>query len=323
MTRPRRRSGRAAGRRARTRCAGSAPAPRRRCRASAGRPRRPPATTAGPGATPCDDHVVHDGVGPLLGHARSSSTSSPRWSAWPITSAVMFGSGFMMLTTRLSSAACSSVTSALPSGKRADVSSTTRTPTLRGTAGLIVRLLTTVRGLAGLGVGHGEGPRACPWPPASGTSPLSVMLVGVVDRRGPAPASRRAACRTAPRRRRRGRGRRRGRRGGAVVVGAVVVVAAVGVVVGASVVAVAVASSARRGRRRPSAAPVVGRAGGRGRASVAVRSTRPRSRRGRPGRRPSSSPPRFGLTTNQPERPPRRAPRPRGRSCARANEPPS
>ena len=55
----------------------------------------------------------------------------------------MFGSRFITLTTRFSSPACSSVTVALPSGNRAEVSSTTRAPTSRGTAGLIVRLLMT------------------------------------------------------------------------------------------------------------------------------------------------------------------------------------
>ena len=49
----------------------------------------------------------------------------------------------MMDTTRSSSSACSGRISALFSGNRVEVSSTTRTGTVRGTLGLIVRKLAT------------------------------------------------------------------------------------------------------------------------------------------------------------------------------------
>src|SRR5829696_9664201 len=53
-----------------------------------------------------------------------------------MTSTVTFGNAFKMATALSSSRACAGSTSSLPSGKRTDVSSITRTPTLRGTAGL-------------------------------------------------------------------------------------------------------------------------------------------------------------------------------------------
>src|SRR5438874_8323622 len=60
-----------------------------------------------------------------------------------MTSSVRFGKAFMMLTARLSSSACAGNTWALPVGNRADVSSTTRTPTLAGTRGSIAVLFCT------------------------------------------------------------------------------------------------------------------------------------------------------------------------------------
>src|SRR5215203_2323879 len=53
-----------------------------------------------------------------------------------MTSTVTFGNAFKMATALSSSRACAGSTSSLPSGKRTDVSSITRTPTPRGTAGL-------------------------------------------------------------------------------------------------------------------------------------------------------------------------------------------
>ena len=80
----------------------------------------------------------------------------------------------MIVTMRSSSAACGGRISALPSGNRAEVSSTTRTPTLRGTAGLSVSWLSTCRpGPAWRW--RRRGPRSRSLAAWSGTAPVSVI----------------------------------------------------------------------------------------------------------------------------------------------------
>ena len=78
----------------------------------------------------------------------------------------------MIDTTRLSSAAWASRISALPPGNRADVSSITRTPTLRGIAGFVVRLLISVAGVLLLAMAS---PPSRSTSAAVGTAPVSVI----------------------------------------------------------------------------------------------------------------------------------------------------
>src|SRR5690349_14824272 len=76
-----------------------------------------------------------------------------------------------MLTTRFSSAAWSGRTSALPAGNRADVSSTTRTPTLAGTRGSTTVLFCTGAPVLLLAVPKAESRSEAAW---LGTQPITV-----------------------------------------------------------------------------------------------------------------------------------------------------
>src|SRR5215217_3541217 len=76
-----------------------------------------------------------------------------------------------MFTTRFSSAACSGTTTALPAGKRGDVSSTTRTPTFAGTRGSTTVLFCTGAPVLLLAVPRAESRSAAAW---LGTQPITV-----------------------------------------------------------------------------------------------------------------------------------------------------
>src|SRR5215203_4799257 len=90
-----------------------------------------------------------------------------------MTSTVTFGKAFKMATALSSSRACAGSTSALASGKRTDVSSMTRTPTLRGTAGLMTTKSSTWS-CPGLAFANAR-VRSRSLAASSGTTPLRVI----------------------------------------------------------------------------------------------------------------------------------------------------